>query len=92
MKNTTSTKKPTELYEKGKHIRVVPKVKNDVYGAFEGTIEDVNGSMIVIAPDNRPHKGYRISLPWVDIKIGRYKLIFASSENAEAGTGGDILL
>ena len=84
MRNTTSEKKKEELYEIGQHIRVVPKRKDDLFGVFEGDIEALNGRMIVIKPDCRPHDGYRISIPWVDIKQGRYAVIHETVEKETA--------
>lgn len=92
MRNTTSEKKREELYEIGQHIRIIPKRKDDLFGVFEGDIETLNGRMIVIKPDIRPHDGYRVSIPWVDIKQGRYAVIHEIAEKETAQVSDGIIL
>lgn len=79
------------MYSPGQHIRVLPRAKN-AEEPFEGFIDSVNSKALIIKPDIRPHDGYRITIPWPDLKSGRYKIISNSSAHEESAGDGMILL
>lgn len=72
-------------YNKGERVRVLPRLKDE--NIVDGEIDAVNSMSVVIKPDRRPHEGYRVTIPWADIKIGRYKLIMKPVNETTASNG-----